>query len=58
MLTLSDRYFQQAIDTLSQLETVTKPILILLISVVVGAVILVMFSALFQMPGLIPLRGV
>jgi len=55
MATLSERYFQQALDSLSQLESVTKPVLIIFLSVIVGGVVLTMFSALIGMPGMIPL---
>ena len=55
MLTLSERYYQQAMDSLSRLESVAKPTLIIFLSVIVGGVVLTMFSALISMPGMIPL---
>jgi type IV pilus assembly protein PilC len=57
MLTLSERYFRQAQDSLSQLEMVTRPTMVVFLCVIVGLVVVTMFSALIQMPGLIPLGG-
>lgn len=57
MLTLSERYYQQAGESLSQLEMVTKPAIMVFLCLIAASVIIPMFLAIVNISGLIPTGG-